>query len=281
MWLVAAIVIAASAGLLLFGRWRWHAGTELLHRNLNAARTPAAASQYSERDLIGLPEPVRRYFLRALTDGQRRVRAVRISHRGQFNAGGARERWAPFISDQRVVTRRPGFVWDARIAMAPGLTVRVHDAYVAGQGELEAKLLGLIPVTTERPTTDLARGELMRYVAEAAWYPTALLPGEGVTWEPMDDRTSRVTFRDGEVSVSLVFSFDDAGVISAVRAEDRGRILNGVVTPTPWEGRWSRHEMCDGMCIPMEGEVAWLLPEGRQPYWRGRITRIVYEWESE
>jgi hypothetical protein len=31
------------------------------------------------------------------------------------------------------------------------------------------------------------------------------------------------------------------------------------------------------MQIPLEGEVAWLLPEGPKPYWRGRITDIAYE----
>jgi hypothetical protein len=31
------------------------------------------------------------------------------------------------------------------------------------------------------------------------------------------------------------------------------------------------------MLIPLEGEVAWLLPEGAKPYWRGVIARIEYE----
>ena len=32
------------------------------------------------------------------------------------------------------------------------------------------------------------------------------------------------------------------------------------------------------MCIPLHGEVAWLLPDGLLPYWRGRITDISYEF---
>jgi hypothetical protein len=27
-------------------------------------------------------------------------------------------------------------------------------------------------------------------------------------------------------------------------------------------GQWSNYERRDGMCIPTEGEVAWLLPKG-------------------
>ena len=33
------------------------------------------------------------------------------------------------------------------------------------------------------------------------------------------------------------------------------------------------------MLVPLNGEVAWLLPEGEKPYWRGRITEISHEFE--
>jgi len=63
-----------------------------------------------------------------------------------------------------------------------------------------------------------------------------------------------------------------------VRAEARGRTVGGAVIPTPWEGRWSRYDLRDGMRIPLEGEVAWMLPEEQEPYWRGRITNLTYEF---
>jgi hypothetical protein len=31
------------------------------------------------------------------------------------------------------------------------------------------------------------------------------------------------------------------------------------------------------MRVPLEAEVAWILPDGPKPYWRGRIVEIVYE----
>jgi hypothetical protein len=55
--------------------------------------------------------------------------------------GGAGAQWRPFTSQ-----RRPGFDWDARIAVLPGVPVCVHDAYVAGEGELQARLFGLVPL---------------------------------------------------------------------------------------------------------------------------------------
>lgn len=32
------------------------------------------------------------------------------------------------------------------------------------------------------------------------------------------------------------------------------------------------------MLVPLQGEVAWLLPQGPLPYWRGRIERVEYDY---
>lgn len=68
------------------------------------------------------------------------------------------------------------------------------------------------------------------------------------------------------------------GLIDAVRAEARGRTVGAAVVPTPWQGRLWNYAMRDGMRVPLNGEVAWLLPEGAKPYWRGRITKLGYEF---
>jgi hypothetical protein len=118
----------------------------------------------------------------------------------------------------------------------------------------------------------------MRFLAEAAWYPTALLPSQGVCWEGVDDLSAEATLRDDDITVTLLFRFAADGLIESVRAAARGRIIAGSTIPTPWEGRWSNYELRDNMQIPLQGEVAWLLPGGPKPYWRGRITRVNYEF---
>ena len=146
---------------------------------------------FDKGELERLPAPVQRYLRAVLEDGQPIVAAVSVEHTGTFDLGKKAEQWKPFTSTQRVITRRPGFDWDARVAMVPGLAVRVHDAYVAGEGILHAALLGLVPLVNLRGTGEVAQGELMRFFAEAAWYPTALLPSQGVRWEAVDDRAAR------------------------------------------------------------------------------------------
>ena len=276
--IVVLAALAAAAAVAALGVYRWTKGTRELRARLEAARLPMHPRSVDFREIEGLPAPVRVYFRAALREGQPMVTGVRVRHEGTFNMGETTDRWRPFTSEQRVVTRRPGFDWDARIRLMPGLTVRVHDAYVAGEGILHAALLGLFPVADRRGSGDVAEGELMRFLAEAAWYPTALLPSQGVRWEAVDGRSARATLSDGAIALTMLFTFDAEGTIETVRAEARGRTVGQEIIPTPWQGRFWNYAERAGMRVPLHGEVAWRLPEGPRPYWRGRIAAIAYEF---
>jgi len=283
MWIkilgLSLVGLAAAFGLArLYGASRWQAGTEALRTRLAAARSAVAPNAFDPRELEGLPFPVQRFFLAALRPGQPMIAAAHLCHAGTFNMGETRPSWKPFTSTEVVTIRRPGFDWDGRIGMAPGLPVRVHDAYVAGEGILEARLLGLFKLVDLHGTADLAEGELLRYLAEAMWYPTALLPSQGVRWEPIDESSARATFADGGTAVSLDFHFAADGLIESTRAIARPRTLGGTVVASPWGGRGWRYELRDGMRIPVAGEVAWFTPEGAYPYWRGEITSLRFEF---
>jgi hypothetical protein len=280
--LLVALLAIAAAGLSAWGARRWAASTQALTARLEAGRLPAVAAipaRYDPREMAGLPAPVRRFFEASVTPGQAMVSAATVEHTGTFNmAATGAPQWKAFTSRQRVVTRQPGFLWNAEIAMAPGLVVRVHDAYVQGQGLLHAAVMGLFRVANVEGDGEIARGELMRFFAEAAWYPTALLPSQGVRWEAVDANTAKANLSDGPLALTLLFGFDDDGLMTSVRAEARGRMVGKAMEMAAWEGRWSNHQRRNGMTVPLTGEVAWLLPEGRQPYWRGTVNTLAYEW---
>jgi hypothetical protein len=276
--IIVTVFVAVLVGGRLYGAYRWNAGTRDLRARLDAARAPVQPQTVDFRELEGLPAPVQRYFRAVLEEGQPMVAGVRVRHTGTLNMGETTDQWKPFTSDQKVVAQRPGFDWNGRVAVMPGVPVWVHDAYVAGEGALIASLLGLFSLVDMRGTGELAEGELMRFFAEAAWDPTALLPSQGVGWETVDDRSAYATLTEGDISITMLFIFNEQGLIETVRAEARGRTVGGRVVPTPWQGRFWNYEERGGMRVPLDGEVAWMLPEGAKPYWRGRITEVVYEF---
>lgn len=225
--LIIAFALAAVlfVGARLYGAHRWNAETRRLRARLDAARVPVRPRTVDFRALEDLPAPLGRYFRLVLSEGQPMVSGVRVRHTGTFNRGESENLWKPFTSDQVVVTHRPGFDWNGRVAITPGLPVRVHDAYVAGEGVLHASIFGLFTVAGMRGTGDIAEGELMRFFAEAAWYPTALLPSQGVRWEDADDRSAYATLHEGNHAIRMLFKFDGRGLIDTVRAEVRGRVV--------------------------------------------------------
>lgn len=275
---VIAAPLLFAIGAIAYGTKRWQAGTAELRGRLVAARQPLSPARYDAREIAELPPPVQRYFQAVLRDGQPLIATAKLSQSGKFNLGETQARWRPFTASQLTITRRPGFDWNARIAMAPGMNVFVHDAYADGTGSLHAALFGVVRLAEQRGTEAAAQGELMRFLAEAVWYPTALLPSQGVRWTALDGAAARAMLTDGATTVALDFHFDADGLVTGVSTPSRPRMVAGALVATPWRGSFLDYETRDDMRIPTTGEASWLLPDGPQPYWRGRIDGIAYDF---
>jgi len=273
--LLLALVVAAAVSALLVAAKRWNAASAALVRELERRSAESPTRLRLSDELATLPPPVQRYLSAALGDDPPTIRFARIAHSGEFLLKQPNE-WRPFRSTQYIATDSPGFVWDARIRMVLGLDVRVRDALVNGRGSMLGRVAGLITVVDVKDTPDIASGALHRYLAEAAWAPTALLPSAGAQWTAIDDSTARATLGAGQTSVSLDFHFGTNGLIERVFTPSRMRDVAGRGVPTPWEGRFLHYERRGTFLIPVQAEVAWLLPEGRQAYWRGSVTDIQY-----
>lgn len=269
---VAGGVLGSAAAAIGAGTLLWNRSTA---RAVGRLAPSGTAGTFTPDQLAGLPAPVVRYFEFALAPGQPLIRTARIEHEGEFR-GSLDAPWSPFTSVQHFSVDPPGFVWDAAIRMGPLMTVRVRDSYLQGVGSMQGKLAALIPVVNARGSAELASGALHRYLAESVWLPTALLPGGGVTWEPVDDKTARATLTDSGVSVSLDFRFNEKGEIVRVYTPARYRDVDGQGVPTTWEGHFRSYDRVDGVMVPREGEVAWILPEGRLTYWRGSLSGIRF-----
>lgn len=271
--LVVGVAAAVAIGALA---WRRATARQLdLVADAMRRRGPEAAQSVRHADLAALPAPVARYFAFALPEGQRRIHTARIRWEGEMRLRPDAT-WSPFTAEQLFTGAPPGFLWDAAVRMMPFVPVRVRDSYIAGQGQMLGRLGGVATVVSEGGTPEMSQSALARWLGEAAWFPTALLPGEGVTWEAVDDSTARATVTDGAVHVSGDFHFASTGEMTGMTAM-RYRDVDGRGVLTPFEGRYGSFDRREGVMIPATAEVAWLLPEGRFAYWRGRPTEISYE----
>lgn len=273
---ILALIAAAIGAVLAFAAASWNGATAETVRQLQRASGAPAFTADLAHELEGLPLPVQRYLRTVLGEHPPIVRAATIQQAGDFLVKPEPNGWRPFTATHYAVTQPPGFVWDARIRMVPGVAVRVRDVLFAGPGSMHASIAGLRRVAYAANTPDMASGALHRYLAEAVWFPTALLPSAGVRWTAVDDFTARAALSVGTTTVSLDFHFGKDGLVERVYTPTRARAVDGRSEPTPWQGHFSQYEERGGLRVPTAGAVEWVLPEGPQPYWRGRLTKVQF-----
>lgn len=277
--LLALVAVGAAAvGLVAtLGRVRRDREVAALRSDLHrAARetTGGASTTRPPAHADDLPPPVTRYLATVLGDDPAPVEQVRLTQSGEFRTGGVDSPWRPFSATQHVTTDPPGFVWEARIEMAPVVSARVVDAFVDGEGSLRATVFGAVTVADAESGPELDEGELLRYLGETPWYPTALLPDGGVVWTHIDDRSAAASLTVGDTTASLVFHFGEDGLVQRVTGDRPAQQADGRYERTPWSGHWWAYERRDGVLVPTEGRAVWNRPTGDLAYWRGHLKHI-------
>jgi hypothetical protein len=81
---------------------------------------------------------------------------LRVSQRGDMRVK-VHDPWRPFTAEQLISIHKPGFVWLARMQAAPLASARILDCYVDGEGLLEARLFGSLPLARAAPERRPAR----------------------------------------------------------------------------------------------------------------------------
>lgn len=280
--LICLAVLAALVAVALIAQHRWNVATAETIAQLEALASPPRVTVYSEAELTGLPAPVARYFRTVLTNGQPIIKRATVAWEGEFNMGkpGA-DKWMPMIATQVFVPGASGFVWAAQIDMAPGVKVLVRDAFVDGKGSMRGTIWGLKDVVRVEGTPQIAAAALQRYLGESTWFPTALLPSQGVAWSAIDDKRARASITAQGIATSVEMHFADDGTIEATFVPDR-MFDDGKAPPAPhpWKGLSRNTEARNGMRVPTLAIAEWQLPSGAYQYVRCRVKDIQLEFAS-
>jgi len=281
-----AVLMAIGASLLFafavgVGTHQWEKDTSSWLQDLSVGPRDERPRFVSFDGFEQLPPPVARYLRFALEEGQPYYREVRLEQVGTIRGLDSPEGRRQSFEAVEVLSVAPaGFVWDASVRLHRALPrvfgVRVRDAFVGGGGAAEVELLSLLPLASEKGSPELNSGALLRYLAEAVWLPTALLPSSGVRWSPIDESRALAQLRSGDTEVSLEFTFRENGEVAEVFSPGRHRKVGDGYSLDPWRGLHFEYREVSNMRVPMEGEVTWELPQGAVSVWQGRVTDIRY-----
>ena len=191
---------------------------------------------------------------------------VALSQSGRMRTS-ADAPWQPFEALQTISLTECAFDWRAR--SGPLRMIRIQDALIEGAGRLDVRALGLVPLAKIAPSAELTRGELIRYLAEIALAPDAILRNPDIRWRVEGSGRLIAGAGFGATTAEVVLTLDGDGRIGEAYAPDRGALVDGVTVPKPWRGVFSDYRHHNGVWLPFFAEVSWGGPEGEWVYWQG------------
>ena len=178
-----------------------------------------------------------------------------------------------FSARQTIDLHRPAFEW--RASAGPFGCISVLDALNNKEARLEVRAFHLLRIAGVKGGAALAKGNIMRYLAELAWAPDAILCNHSLVWTVIDARTLRVGARQPQIQAQaqgeVELQLDDDGRIAGIVAQDRPRKERAGFVERPWRGRFHDYRQHHGRWLPFAGEVGWVLDGEAFMAWRGTI----------
>ena len=276
--ITCAVVLAAV--IFILGRRAQRQAVGSLAAALEKASKVKTSLVLDSIDYDSLPPPVQRYLHKALPDGCKTIGLAHLRQEGRLRTDAKSERWMPFTAVQAIAPTAAGFLWDARVGVIPGFHIQVLDSLIDGRGAGQVSLLSVIRIASDGGTPQMNSGALHRFLAEAVWSPTALLPSETLSWSPIDDSMACATLTANGVSVSLEFRFNAAGEVVGIFTPGRWGSFGGRYSQKPWEGHFREYVTVQGMRVPTHGEVGWYDDGVWGRVWEGTLLEAKYDFKS-
>lgn len=272
IWLLYLLVIIA---LIAGGLFIWR---QLDHRADKVAWLTLADMQESDGTVFDLslvadlPEPARRYFAFTITPGTPIRTAVRIEMTGELSMGKKKAPNYQPMQAAQILAPPNGLVWKLKSAQISG-----SDGAMPDGSWTRFWLFNLIPVV-RADGPDHHRSAFGRVIAEAAfWAPASLLPSDNVSWQSIDNDTSRATVRLGPLAQAVDITVDPAGaptqvVIQRWSNENPEKIFR----EQPFGGYLFEFQMFDGYRLPtrIEGGNQFGTPD-YFPFYKADVRAIA------
>ena len=264
--------VAAAAAVAGTGRF-----ARLVREDLElllAGAAPSRDGTVTEEMLGGLPEPARRFLRYAGIVGQPFVRTVRLTQTGQIQVA-AGQPWFPLRAEQHYSVDPPGFVWQAVVPADALPLLRAKDAFLNGTGRMLIAAAGLVPMV-DATGPDLDQGEMLRFLSEMMWFPTAFL-AENVSFEEVDAGSARVSLTHaGQTATGTIF-VDPDGKVTKFEADRPYPGDSGRPSLQRWSTPVDEYGEFNGLRIPVRVRAIWNLPSGDLEYIRIKITHMLYD----
>ena len=231
-------------------------------------RAPAATREFDPQDVARIPELARSYLTHAIAPGTPLASAVRLRMHGAIRL----KRWRKFKAVQ-VITRDGAMVWRASVRMK-GTSIRGHDSFVGGQGEMQWRLFGIIPVIRESGA-DITRSVANRVAAESVWLPS-MLADKSVRWRDDGSNVAHASLSIGTYPSELQMTLDRGRLIK-LGVSRWGNPDGGAFNEWPFGAYIDQEATFGGYTIPARLRVGWYFDDPARFDAEGKFFEVAID----
>lgn len=258
---------------VIIGFSLWNFNGQINRETQELLSTPTPEEQRITEDMtIHLPTPVRRWLTESGIIGKESIHKVHLRQKGFMKLKPEQKNWIEAEAEQSFTIDRPSFIWRVKTSMA-GLPVVGRDRFSEGEGGMQIKLAGLIPVVNVSNDKKLNESTIQRYLGEIIWFPSAAL-SPYISWEAVDNNSAKATMRIGNNEGSALFHFNAAGELERFTAQRYKDIRDE--KPTEWVAEVKGYGTVAGIKIPVRIETSWILEEGIFTWYKFDVFDVKY-----
>jgi hypothetical protein len=239
------------------------------------AQPLAAAAPLSEADLAHLPPPVQRYLRRSGAVGKPKTQNVRFEFDAQmWRKPGAAPMTATSV--QHNFFARPARLFFMKARMF-GLPVEVLHAYAGEQATMKVRVASLVNMV-DLAGDELSTGETVTILNDMCFFAPGTLIDPRLAWEPVDDRTVKVTLVNGRRRGSATLHFNERDELVNFTSDDRAALLDdGTLRRSRWSTPVEGYREIAGRWVPTRGNAIYAYPEGDFTYGTFVLKGIAHD----
>jgi hypothetical protein len=228
----------------------------------------------TEENIVHLPAPVQRYLRMNGSIGKPRVNSVHavfdaemFQKQGQAGMRGQAEQYDRISPPKRLFFMQTTMY---------GFPVSVLHDYEGTTATMRVRLASLYNVVNLVGREDLARTETVTLLNDLSFFMPSWLTDDRLTWQPINDQSTKVTFTNGPHKVAATLHFNAQYELVNFVSEDRGALQDdGSLRVVRWSTPMHTYKDFDGRRYATAGEAVWHYPEGDFVYGRMRLAKMT------
>jgi hypothetical protein len=228
---------------------------------------------FTEEEIAGLPAPVQRYFRYCGYIGTQKMSYIKIVYQDVdfvFNE----DKPIKINYTQYDFVNQPNRIAYIDSSMY-GIPFEGLDVFLDGTGAMKGVLAKLFILFNQTgPVMD--QSSQVTFLSEILFFPNAALQ-EYVTWEAIDDLHAKAEMSYYGISVSGIFTFNEAGEMLSFETDDRSAVAsNGSSKQVKWSVVYAEYAEVDSVKRPTVFQAIWHNDDGDLVYFDGKGTITEY-----